>query len=261
MSAGGDAGGRRASPLGLVWGLAWRVALRRRRLLALNVAIPLLLVAPVAAGGAPPAHASAVYAVLFVLFGTFGSAIPLIRDAERGLLSRVVGTGIPPGAILLERTGAGAALDLLQLAPSLACILVFEGGGLGGLVGGPGAVALTVGALAASLLFANLLGAWVAVLARSVAEGALFAAVAALLLLHGSGVFRTPAPGTPGARVEAWAPFRLLHESLLDAAGGSRIVESGGSALALLLALGALAGVTVFAAGRALRRLTGGSRR
>ncbi|NIP59873.1 MAG: hypothetical protein GWM92_18980, partial [Gemmatimonadetes bacterium] len=187
------------------------------------------------------------------------SAIPLIRDGEGGLLSRVLGTGIPPARILLERTGAGAALDLLQLAPSLACILLFEGGGLGEDVARPGAAALIVGAAAASLLFANLLGAWVAVLARSVAEGALFAAVAGLLLLHGSGVFRTPAPGTPGAVVERWAPFRLLHDSLLGAAGGPQIVESGGSALALLLALGALAGVTVFAAGPALRGLTRGS--
>lgn len=260
MSAGGDAPLRRTSPLGLIWSLEWRIALRRRRLFLLNVAIPLLLVAPVAAGGAPPAHASAVYVVLFVLFGTFGSAIPLIRDGESGLLSRLAGTGISPAALLLERTGAGAVTDLLQLAPSLACVFALDGGGPGGAAWRPGAAALVVGALAASLVFANLLGAWIAVLARSVAEGALFAAVAALLLLHGSGVFRTPAPGTVAARIERGAPFRLLHESFLAGAGGARIVDSGSSALALLVLLGALAGVTGVAAGPALRRLRGGSR-
>lgn len=198
----------------LSWSLEWAVALRRPRLFALNVGVPLLLVAPVAWAGAPAAHAAAVYAVLFVLFGTFGSAIPLLRDGEDGILRRLLLTGLPPASLLLGRVAAGAALDTLQLLPALAVILLAGDAGAG-------AAALAVPALLLALLFANLLGAAVAGAARSVAEGALFAAVAALLLLHASGAFRTPSPGSGWAAAEAWIPFRVLHEQLLEVAGGS----------------------------------------
>lgn len=234
---------------GLVWALEWRIALRRRRLFLLNVTIPLLLVVPVAVSGAPAAHASAAYAVLFVLFGTFGAAIPLIRDGGSGLLSRIRSTGLPPATILLERTAAGAAVDAVQLTPALACVV-----GLGR--GGAESGALAAAAVAASLLLANLVGAWVAALARSVAEGALFAAVSALLLLHASGVFRTPEPGSPGAVLEAGAPLRLLHESLLSVVGGTQPAGAGTAVLSLALALAALAALTAASADRALETLS-----
>ena len=80
-----------------------RIALVRKRLLVLNMLVPLLLVVPVVLGAAPAFHASAVYAVLFMLFGTFGSAIPLVRDAEMGLVGRILQTGIRPGGFLVQR--------------------------------------------------------------------------------------------------------------------------------------------------------------
>jgi hypothetical protein len=69
--------------------------------------------------------------------------------------------------------------------------------------------------LPATLVFAGLLGLLVAAIARSVAEGALFAAVSALLLAHASGVFRTPRTGSAGEAIENIAPFRAIHEVLL----------------------------------------------
>lgn len=209
---------------GLVWELEWRIAVVRRRLFALNVFVPLLLVTPIALAGAPAVHASAAYAVLFTLYGTFGSAIPLVRDGETGLLGRVLRAGVRPHSYLLQRTAAGTSIDVLQLAPCLA-------------VAGWGAGAswpslLTAGAsLALGLWIANLLGVAVAAFARSVAEAALFSAVSALLLLHVSGVFRTPQPGSFGAALEAAAPFRALHESLLAMAGAGD--PRGGMTLAV----------------------------
>lgn len=202
---------------GAIWSLEWRVALRRRRLLLLNAAIPLLLVLPVAFAGAPASHAGTVYTVLFVLFGTFGSAIPLIRDGEGGFLARVRDTGFPDAWHLMQRTAAAAALDVVELLPALALAAVGE---LGAAAAGP-AVAGALPVLALSLLVANLLGPWVAAAARSLAEAALFAAVLSLLLLHASGVFRTPAPGSTGAAVERLAPFRALHDALLAVASGA----------------------------------------
>lgn len=235
--------------LTLAWSLEWRLARARRRLLALNVAIPLLLVAPVALGGAPAHHAAAVYAVLFVLFGTFGSAIPLVRDAEAGLQARLHLAGMPDAPLLLGRAGAGAAVDAAQLAPSLGLALAAGGSA-------PAAAAAAAVALAASLLLAGLIGIWVAAAARSLAEAALFAAVAGLLLLHAGGVFRTPAPGGAAAAVEALVPFRLLHESLLAAAGVGAVPPpvawAGG--LGTLLLVATATGIAAPRLGRTLAR-------
>jgi hypothetical protein len=201
----------------------WRLALRRRRLFLLNAGIPLLLVLPLALGAAPPAHAAVVYTVLFVLFGTMGSAIPLLKEGEAGLLRRMVLTGYAPSRILLERTLAGTAVDVVQLAPSLVLIAALAN------AGGGQTLVLFV-AVAVALLAANLVGVWVAALARSLAEGALFAAVVSLLLLHGAGVFRTPAPGGWAARMEPLLPFRPLHRTLVEVTAGPgfpRVTHTG----------------------------------
>ncbi len=204
--------------------LELRSALARRRLFFLNVAVPLLLVTPIALGAAPAFHAAAVYTVLFVLSGTFGSAIPLVRDAEAGLLDRVLRSGLSPAVYLLQRAIAGSLLDALQLAPALA---------VASLAAGASAVGFTKAwfALAVSLWIANLLGVAVAAAARSLAETALFSAVTALLLLHVSGVFRTPAEGSVWAGAESASPFRALHEATLSMATASP--AHGGTALVL----------------------------
>lgn len=233
--------------LTLPWSVEWRVALARRRLLALNTGVPLLLVAPVALAGAPPHHAAAVYAVLFVLFGTFGSAIPLVRDAETGFLSRLHLAGQPAASLLVGRAGAAAAVDAVQLAPALALVLAAGGAA-------PAEAGAAAGGLASALLLANLLGVWVAAAARSLAEAALFGAVAGLLLLHAGGAFRTAAPGSWAARLEPLVPFRLLHESLL-AATGPAPVPGAGAWLGGLAALGAVIVATCAAAPTLARAL------
>ena len=110
-----------------VWRTEWLTALRRRRLLVLNTLIPLVFVAPIALSAAPAVHSAAAFTVLFALFGTFGSSIPLIRDGESGLLRRYVLTGVHPGGLLLQRVFANAALDLTELAPSVLVIFVARG--------------------------------------------------------------------------------------------------------------------------------------
>ena len=222
----------------LVMALEWRLARRRRRLLVLNVAIPLLLVSALALGRAPSHHAAAVTTVLFALFGTFGAAIPLLRDGQAGLIARLRQTALAPHSILLQKTLAGAVLDTAQLVPALAVLA---------LAGVPGRIPATVAVLLGSLLLANTIGAWLAAIARSVAEGALFAAVATLLLLHGSGVFRTPPPASLAAGIERVAPFRALHECLLGLAGAPSS-PAGGTILALLVAVLAAMAITGAAA-------------
>lgn len=226
----------------LVWRLEEQLALRRRRLFALNVTVPLVLVTPLALGGAPGAHAAAVYAVLFTFFGVFGSAIPLVRDGEEGLLERIMLTGFPLQRYVLDRTLSGALLDLLQLLPAAGMILTGADTRVGHI--GPLAVALL-----AALVAANALGVLVAWVARSIAEAALFGAVSSLFLLYFSGVFRTPAPGSFLAVVEGVMPFTALHEALLVTVGASSVTAAqlierlgwaGGVALALLAVVAGL---------------------
>jgi ABC-type transport system involved in cytochrome c biogenesis permease component len=196
-----------------VWRVEWRLALRRRRVFAMNMAIPLLLVLPLAMGAAPPYHAAAVYAVLFVLFGVMGTAIPFLRDSEADLLRRIAMCGLSARRLLAQRVGAGAVLDGLQLLPALVLILA--------LGAGPGGAWLFLPvALATALLAAAAVGTWVAALARSLAEGALLAAVTTLFLLHGAGVFRRPAPGGWGEWLASVLPFGPLHRGLQAAAIG-----------------------------------------
>ncbi len=218
----------------VVWRTEWLSALRHRRLMVFNTLIPLMLVATLALSPAPAVHAAATFTVLFALFGTFGSSIPLIRDGESGLLRRYVLTGVRPGGLLLQRVFANAALDLIQLAPSVLLILLTRGT--------LSQAAMLAPALVLGLVAANALGVITAAVARSVAEGALFSAVSALLLLHLAGTFRTPVPETWQATLEAWSPFRPLHETLLSAtAGGGPDFDPAlltlpvGSALAALL--------------------------
>ncbi len=193
---------------GLVWRLEWRIALARRRLFVVNVVVPLMLVLPIALAGAPAVHAAGVYVVLFVLHGTFGAAIPLVRDGQAGLVLRASRAGVGARALLLERAAAGTCLDFVQLTPSIVVVAWAAGAS-------PGPLLAVAVALLGGLWVANLLGILVAAAARSLAEAALFAAVSTLLLLHVSGVFRTGAPGTLAGSLEAFAPFRALHESLL----------------------------------------------
>jgi hypothetical protein len=188
----------------LVAAMEFRLALARPRLLALNVMVPVVLVLAISLGGAPVFHAAAVYTVLFTLFGTFGSSIPLVRDAEAGLFGRIIRAGVPRSHFLIERAAGGSAIDALQLLPALTIAT------LGSMNEWIRAVLI----LWSSIWIANLLGNLVAAVARSLAETALFSAVAALLLLHFSGVFRTPLPQSSWAVVEALSPFQALHETL-----------------------------------------------
>ncbi len=228
----------------LTFGLEWRLAIARPRLFVLNATIPLLLVIPIALSGAPTPHASAVYAVMFVLFGTFGSAIPLVRDSERGMVTRIGRTNIGAVPYLLGRTLAGTTIDAVQLAPALGIVLAIS-------QGEPEAKALAVPVLLAVLAVTNLLGVWVAALARSLAEAALFSAVSGLMLLHASGAFRTPVSGSVGASLEAASPYRALHEILLSV-GGAPVWQGG---YQLLVWVSVLTLITVASAPRLMSTL------
>jgi len=156
---------------------------------------------------------------------------------------------VAPRSLLLQRAAAGALLDTAQLLPALALAIW-------GADGSVQAWLLVTTLLAGTLWVTNLLGTVVAATARSVAEAALLGAVASMLLLHASGVFRTPPPGSLGATFEVAGPFRALHEALLGFSSG----PGGGGTATLAMWAVALPAITAVGApwlARSLRQARG----
>ena len=205
------------------WTLEWRIALSRPRRLMWSVAVPVALLVPVAASGAAAPHRATVYALFVVFFGLFGAAAPVVRDAERGWIRRLLLTGYGARSWLLERTAAHSLQDLLQLGPALATVLWLEGAASGPAI--PAAVA--VGALLA-LFTANLVGTVVGAAVRSLAEGALVCAALGLAALHLAGAFRAPAPDTWQSLAAAASPFLPVLDACRAVAGAAG--RWGGSA-------------------------------
>lgn len=246
---------------GVVWRLEWRIALSRRRRVAWSAAVPVLLLVPVAASGAAPAHRAAVYALFAAFFGLFGSAAPVVRDGRRGWIERLLLTGYGARAWAVERTAAHALQDLLELTPALVAVLWVEGAALG-------TVAAAVGAVLLALLVANLLGVVAGAAVRSLGEAALLCSAVGLAALHLAGAFRAPAPGTWQAAAADVNPFRPVVEAwravALGSSGWGETAAAAAAAgpatwgwplaLAILLFAGAWSGGPWIAA-----RLTGGA--
>jgi hypothetical protein len=196
-----------------VWRLTWTLAVRRRRLLIWNVAVPILLLVPVVTSPAAAAHRAVVVAVFVTFFGAYGSCIPLIRDGMTGWAEKVWLTGYGGRRWLVERTLASAAVDWVQLLPANVLLSLLTGSSLG-------TACAVLLATALALVFANILGVFIAALVRALGEAALGCAVVSLFALHLSGVFRVPAPGSSWETIEAWNPLRPLHEIWVAALSG-----------------------------------------
>lgn len=185
----------------------WRIAIRNKRLLFFNIVVPIVFIVPLILGGAPGVHVTAILVVLFALFSTFGSSIPLIRDKESGLLQRYVMTGVNPGFLLLQRTLVFTLIDFLQLLPAQALIITVTGGNFG-------EISLFSTMVFLALIAGNLFGVLAASASRSIAEGALFSSLLGLMMIHFAGVFRVAVPGSFASIVEPWIPFRPLYLSV-----------------------------------------------
>ena len=200
----------------LVLGIEWRLALAGKRDLAMRVMAPLALVWVIASGAVPAAAAVAVYAVLFVAVGHFGTVLPLLRDAKTGITSRVVRGGVSPASYLLQRAAASASLTLVELVP--ACLVA------GAFLNASTSEILTaLGAVAMCLWIGSLLGVMAAAVSRSRSEATVLCGVGLALLFHMSGVFYTPSPDSFGAMLEGAAPFRVLHEAFVTMVGGGAV--------------------------------------
>ncbi|MDH3422659.1 MAG: hypothetical protein OEN00_06680 [Gemmatimonadota bacterium] len=211
----------------LVWGLEWRLALSKRRELALRVLVPLALVFVIASGALPAVAGVAVYAVLFVVFAHFGTALPALRDAESGITLRVVRGGVSPASYLMQRVAACSALALVELLPAFLVASVF-------LNASTSEILIALAALAVGIWIASLMGVVAAAVSGSRSEMVVMCGVSLVLLLHMSGVFQSASASGLAATLEGIAPFRAVHESFVTMVAGGAV---GGAAASLAWAL------------------------
>jgi len=174
--------------------------------------------------------------MFFLMFASFGSAIPLVRDARAGWVEKLHLTGYGDRRWLAERAGADSLLDVLELLPAL--VLILWGAGAS-----PPSLAPLLAALWLAVAFGNLLGVAVACAVRTLAEAALACAVVSLLALHLAGTFRPAPAGGLAWSLERWSPLRPLREALAAVSAGESVgsVASWGPPLvAMLVAIGAV---------------------
>jgi len=211
----------------LVWGLEWRLALSKKRELALRVLAPLALVFVIATGPLPAVAGVATYAVFFIAFGHFGAALPALRDAESGIALRVARAGVSPASYLMQRVAACSAIALVELLPAALVAAAF-------LNASTSEILISLAALAVGIWIASLFGVLAAAVSRSRSELVVICGVSLTLLFHMSGVFQSPSAGGLAATLESVAPFRAVHEAFATMVAGEAV---GGAAAALVWAL------------------------
>jgi hypothetical protein len=210
----------------------------------MRVAVPLLLAVPLVTGGAPTFWAAMLLTVLVAMVGAVGSGMTLARARASGHLARLAVTPGPAWRATGSWVLAAAAVDAVQLLPALGVVMV------GGGAEAAGSLLLCV---ASTLLFANVLGCALALLAGGAAEVLLDVAVVLAPLLFLGGLFTgVPRQGwrLVAARLD---PFGHLHSALIGALGGDRTFAPGEDAAAALCGA-ALALLALVPLGRAMLR-------
>jgi len=207
-----------------------KAVLVSRRALAVRVGVTLLLGFPFALLDLPGRAGPAGLGMLVLFAGLFGSLVALVRRRGEGREERLRLWPLPRWAVALDTALAGAAVDLVQLAPVLGLFLAVHGRPLG-----IGHALELAGLLVGTLAFLNGLGLALASLVRSNAEAHLFGALAVGGTALLSGLLPVPARLAPGvAAVASWSPAGRLVSGLRDAVDGA---GSGSPAAALTLVL------------------------
>jgi hypothetical protein len=183
----------------------------RRQALAIKLAYPLVLGIPLLFSRVPVSSTAIALTMLVGLTSALGTGAVLSRERASGLALRYRLLPVRPGTLLVERLAVYAAIDVLQFAPLLV-LLGFRH---------PEAAAFwpaLVVTVAGSMLFANLLGAFVSTLSRAPAEVMLYTIIPLLACFYLSGIFVSPQQPLLVV-VSRLLPFSYLHEALLGSLG------------------------------------------
>lgn len=217
-----------------------------KKSLAIKLLFPLLLAGPVLLSSAPPQAKAGVVSLLVVFIGVFGSGVGLSKDRTDGVLLRIAVTPLSPKRIIVEQILVNSAVELAQISPMLA-VLVLQRGATWWLI------ALSV-SLLATIFVANTLGVLVASIATSAGQVHLYSALVVFPLLAVSGVFTPVSLANPAQKFLAQLlPFSYFHQSLMVFFGEASYLGQLGVVLwSCVLALAFLT-FAFLAAGRLLR--------
>lgn len=198
---------------GTIWQRELLEFYQRRRALVIKLLFPLLVALPLLFSGAAAFYQALALTMLITIIGALGAGAVLTRERLVGLTVRYRTLPVTPGRLLLERLSINAAIDLIQLLPVLALLLLRH----------PTAIAWWPALLLATmavLLVGNLLGAVASVLSDSPGEVMLYVFIPLLPVLYLSGVFTTlTAPAL--LVISRLLPFSYLHEAVLGTLGGA----------------------------------------
>jgi ABC-2 type transporter len=217
-----------------VWQRELAELLRRPRPLAIKMLFPLAVAVPLLHSAAPAFYAAMALTMLLATMAPLGAGAVLTRERAAGILLRYRLLPAAPRLVGLQRLLAGAAIDLLQVAPVLVLVMTDR----------PAAArwwpGLWLGA-AATLLAGNVLGALASTVTRSPGEVMLYVLLPVLPGFYLAGVF-TPFSDPLRQAISRLIPFSYLHEALLGALGAAPAMPawqtSAGAGAYLAAALG-----------------------
>ncbi len=186
---------------------------QRRKALLVKMAFPLVVGVPLLTGGAPPFYAAMALTMLVTIIGALGTGAVLSRERAAGLQLRYRLLPRAHGAVLLERIGAAAAIDIAQLSLIL---LLLAARHPGGARWWPALLLAVLG----TVLFANVVGALASTFTTAPGEVMLYVLLPLMPAFYLAGVF-TPVTSPAPRAVSVFLPMTYLHDGLLGALQGS----------------------------------------
>ena len=172
--------------------------------------------------------------MLLLFVGFFGAAVSTAKTRSDGRAMQLRILPIPRILVMLDRAWAGGVIDLLQIGPLIAFLLVVEGTGYDPSVWGP-----VFGYACATLLLLNILGHLLGAAVEGNAEIHLAGALAVGMIAFLSGLMPAPDLLKPVvASTSAWSPVFALKAAMdgacADASGsGTAVLSVSGGYLGL----------------------------
>ncbi len=188
------------TPPGQLWQRELLVVLRSPRVFAIKLATPLLLGLPLLVAHAPAFWVATLLTTLVAMTGGVGAAMALVRARASGYFERLAVVPRSSARILFEWVGAAVLVDVIQFVPLWLAIVVIGNGTVAELF------ALLL-AVAAALIFTNVLGSLLSLLAGGPGDVLVTTVVVLAPLLYFAGLFTgAPASGI-GAALAKVDPF------------------------------------------------------
>lgn len=223
-------------------------AIRRPRGLILKLIFPSIFALPLLFSGTPVSVAAGIITMITLMIGVFGVSVGLTKDRSDGVLERAFTTPVSSKSILIGQVGAGVLVELIQLIPILALVIV-RGEGSFTWEGTFVAVAVL------TVLSVNLLGLLVSGLASSSGEVHLFSTLVVFPLIGISGIFRTPAAAdSVMAKASLLSPLTYLYQGLMAVLGQAPRLDASSLLSGSAMSVAVLLLLTYLQADRIVRR-------